>query len=81
MNIIRIHNHSAGAVVRSYAVTPDEPALSVSRRVIVWLELAPQHPKACPERQPKGDRRDLGVAGGRQRGMAADRGQRPGPAQ
>ncbi len=37
MNIIRIHNHSAGAVVRSYAVTPEN--------IVVWLELAPQHPK------------------------------------
>ena len=37
MNIIRISNHSAGAVARSYALTPNN--------LVVWLELAPQHPK------------------------------------
>ena len=37
---IRITNNSVSAVVRSYALAPLEEG-----NVIVWLELAPQHPK------------------------------------
>lgn len=37
---IRIYNNSVSAVVRSYAVAPTDTG-----NVVVWLELAPQHPK------------------------------------
>ncbi len=37
---IRITNESISAVVRSYALAPLEGG-----NVVVWLELAPQHPK------------------------------------
>jgi hypothetical protein len=40
MATIRIYNNSVSAVVRSYAVAPTDKG-----NVIVWLELAPQHPK------------------------------------
>lgn len=56
MPAIRIYNNSVSAVVRSYAVAPTDGACpelhpEQSRRgsrrgnVVVWLELAPQHPK------------------------------------
>ncbi len=37
---IRIYNNSVSAVVRSYAIAPTDKA-----NVVVWLDLAPQHPK------------------------------------
>src|SRR3972149_524440 len=37
---IRIHNNSVGAVAGSFALAPIDGNL-----VVVWLELAPQHPK------------------------------------
>ncbi len=37
---IRIHNNSVGAVARSFALAPID-----GNNVVVWLELAPQHPK------------------------------------
>jgi hypothetical protein len=40
MSTIRIYNNSVSAVVRSYAVAPTDAS-----HVVVWLELAPQHPK------------------------------------
>lgn len=40
MSAFRIYNNSVSAVVRSYAVAPTDDA-----NVVVWLELAPQHPK------------------------------------
>jgi hypothetical protein len=57
MPTIRIYNNSVSAVVRSYAVAPTDKACPArtcgagtgeqSRRanLVVWLELAPQHPK------------------------------------
>jgi hypothetical protein len=40
MPTIRIHNNSVSAVARSYAVAPTDGG-----NLIIWLELAPQHPK------------------------------------
>lgn len=40
MSTIRIYNNSVSAVVRSYALAPTDKA-----NVLVWIELAPQHPK------------------------------------
>ena len=37
---IRIYNNSVGAVARSFALAPID-----GNNVVVWLELAPQHPK------------------------------------
>ncbi|MBM3272529.1 hypothetical protein FJY94_04605 [Candidatus Kaiserbacteria bacterium] len=40
MMTIRIYNNSVSAMARSYAVAPTD-----DNNLIVWLELAPQHPK------------------------------------
>ena len=40
MTTIRIYNNSVSAVARSYAVAPTDGG-----NLVVWLELAPQHPK------------------------------------
>ena len=40
MSNIRIYNNSVSAVARSYAAAPTDDS-----NLIVWLELAPQHPK------------------------------------